>query len=404
MSEIQVANVWLSTGKTYGVLGSTADVVTVRTGSSDRLLVNTTVFSVNGISVATSNVTLGNATINVVANSTSLYASGTDLLIGTGGSEIDIHVGGTAAGNRKAAVNATSVYISNSVALIIGHNDAPATPPANSVAIAGYSSAGRYFPGWIGPSGLEVIPQPHTGKNRIRYIAPVGLNNATAPAVSPGALAFTNNVTYVARAVATTDIVTRASRVGLVSAATAGSIASIRQPTAFYTTGVGSGNQGGFHQIVRFSVSDAATVSGARMFVGATSNVNAPTNVDPATQTNQFGIAQISTDATQWYLVYGGSAAQSAIALGTSVGAPTSTNILWELTLFSSPNQNGVIGYQLTNLGTEVSVRGTITPGTPGTQTPANTTLLAFHIWRTNNATAAAVAFDFVSWYHETDN
>lgn len=70
MSEIQVANLWFSSGKTHGVLGTTADVVTIRTGSSDRLLVNTTVFSVNGM-----NVVVGNSTVNATVNSTILQIS-----------------------------------------------------------------------------------------------------------------------------------------------------------------------------------------------------------------------------------------------------------------------------------------------------------------------------------------
>ena len=140
------------------------------------------------------------------------------------------------------------------------------------------------------------------------------------------------------------------------------------------------------------------------MFVGLSSNTAAATNVDPATQLNQLGVAQISTDATQWYFVYGGSAAQTAIALGTALGAPTAAGTLWDLALFANPSANGVIGYTMTNVGTGVSVTGSITPGTPGTQTPANTTALTPQIWRTNNATLLAVAFDFVSLYIETDD
>jgi hypothetical protein len=399
MSEIQVANVWFNSGKSSGIVGTTADVVAVRTDSTDRLLVNTSVLAVNGLSVA-----IGNSTINTVANSTSLYASGSDLMIGTGGSEIDFQIGGTAGSNRIAAANSTALYLSNNMSILLGHNDLLPTPPANTIGIASYSHAGKYFPGWIGPTGLELIPQPHTARNRIRYLSPNGLGATTAPSLFPGTLTPTTTGTLTARSFATTNIVTRATRLALVSAATAGSLSGIRQTSGFFTTGVGSGNLGGFHQVVRFAVSDATTVSGARMFVGVSSSTIGPTNVDPATLTNSIGLAQLSGNATQWYLVYGGSAAQSAIALGTSIGAPTTTGLLWEFSLFSSPNQNGVVGYQLTNVGTDVTVRGTLTPGTPGTQTPANSTTLTFQMWRTNNATAAAVALDFISWYHETDN
>jgi hypothetical protein len=134
------------------------------------------------------------------------------------------------------------------------------------------------------------------------------------------------------------------------------------------------------------------------------SSTSAPTNVEPNTLTNSVGVAQLSTDATQWYLVYGGSAAQTAIALGTTLGSPNLTTTAYELALFAPPSLNGTVGYEVTNLNSGVIVSGTLTPGTPGTQTPLSTTLLAPRIWRTNNATAAAVAFDNCSIYIETDN
>jgi hypothetical protein len=192
-------------------------------------------------------------------------------------------------------------------------------------------------------------------------------------------------------------------RNGWVSASTAGSLSSIywASASAQYTIGNGAG-LGGFLAIFRFGVSDAATVSGARMFVGMSTNVSAPTNVEPNTLTNTFGLAQLSTDATQWYMVQGGSTAQTAIALGTGLGAPTVVTVPMELALYASPS-NGNVGYTVTNLGTGVSVSGTLTAATAGTQLPLNTAYLAPRLYRTNNATALAVGLDLGSVYLETD-
>ena len=103
MSEIQVANVWLSTGKTYGVLGSTADVVVIRTGSNDKLLVNTTAFSVN-------------TTLSIVGNTTfsaNTTFSGNTVLNGTlqtksGNVNVDSGVLFVDATNNRVGVNTTT--------------------------------------------------------------------------------------------------------------------------------------------------------------------------------------------------------------------------------------------------------------------------------------------------------
>lgn len=261
--------------------------------------------------------------------------------------------------------------------------------------------AGRQMLGYIGPTGLDVFLNPHIGRNRVRYLAAVG-NSTTAPAAFPGTQSFTTVGTATARNWASTNILTRSTRIAYVSASAATSqMSSLRWTIAQFSTGDGSG-LGGFHFITRFGVSDAVTV--ARMFVGVSSNTGAASNVEPSTLTNSIGVAKLAADTSQWYLVYGGSAAQSAIALGTALGAPTAQDTIWEIALFSSPQENGVVYYQITNIGTGVYASGTLTPTTPGTETPAATTALVPQIWRTNNTSTTAVALDFISLYLETDD
>lgn len=281
----------------------------------------------------------------------------------------------------------------------------PLPPTTDVVVMFTKKLASRNMPAFIGPNGLDTTIQPLLARNKIGYWNPSG-NSATVPPVF-GFLALTAVGTATARNVATTNLLTRMRRLAYVSAATAGSLCGGYQPSAQYTTGNGlAGNNamGGFFFVGRIGTSDAAAVTGARAFIGLSSSVAAPTNVEPNTLTNSIGLAQISTDNTQWYLVYGGSAAQTAIPLGTVLGAPTVTTTCYELSLFSPPSLDGVINYMVTNLFTGVSVAGTITPTILGTQTPANTTLLAVRAWRTNNATALAVGLDICSFYTETDN
>ena len=225
---------------------------------------------------------------------------------------------------------------------------------------------------------------------------PIG-NAVTAPTVN-GIVAPTVLGTATARNVATTNNATAQKRLGHVSAATAGAFAGHFFPAGAQQYMLGNATFGGFKWICRFAVSDAAAVAGARQFIGMRNIVTTPTNVEPNTLTNSFGIAQLSTDATQWYIVYGGSAAQAAIPLGTGLGAPTLVNAAFELSLSAPKSSNNIVNYSVTNLSNNVTVAGQLT-GVSGTVLPLPSALLAPIAWRCNNATLLAVGLDICSHF-----
>lgn len=139
------------------------------------------------------------------------------------------------------------------------------------------------------------------------------------------------------------------------------------------------------------------------MFVGMSNLTTAPTNVEPNTLTNCFGVAQLSTDATQLYFVYGGTVAQTAIPLG-STNFPINTANLYELALFSNSAVTNSVYWQITNLGNGTTQTSSLTSSFGVTTAlPDNTTLLNFRAWRCNNATALAVGLDLGNIYVETD-
>lgn len=273
------------------------------------------------------------------------------------------------------------------------------TAPTGAITIYSKSIGGRVMPKWIGPSGVDTPFQPFLGMNKIGRWNPQG-NVNTVPAVD-GYGILTTVGTLTARAVSNTNLFSRMRRIGLVSVATVGGLASLRQPAAQIYISDGSGLQG-FMKVFRFGISDAATVAGARMFMGISSSVAAPTNVEPSTLINSIGIGHGAAD-TNLKLFYGGSAAQTPIDLGASFPTNTLSTDMYELTLFSPPNQNGVVKYRVLRLNTGAVAEGTL-PTSNGTNLPATTTLLSY-MWgyRTNNATALAVGVDIVSDYIETD-
>jgi hypothetical protein len=283
---------------------------------------------------------------------------------------------------------------------------APATPAADKFNLFGKKLGNtRIMPAAIGPSGMDYTLQPAFFRQKIGIWTPGGSSNTT-PGVF-GFPAWTAVGTVTSRSVTTNNLFTRMRRLAYVSAATAGSLASVRTGLGQFTTGTGAGI-GGFYVSFRFARTDAAAVSGVRFFAGMSATTGAPTNVEPSTLVNCIGIAQLSTDSTQMYLVYGGSAAQTAVALGTGFppfnGTASAINgVPYDLQIWCPPNANGVVNWQLDRLDTGTSTGGTITPGTPGTQTPGNTILMNPVVWACNNATALACAFDLVHVYIETD-
>jgi hypothetical protein len=269
-------------------------------------------------------------------------------------------------------------------------------PAANTVRLFRRKVAGRNFPAFMGPSGLEASLQPLLARNKVGYFCPPGNANT-----APGILGFTaptiTNFTATARNVATTNLFTRMRRLGYLTAATAGLVGNWRVGVAQHTVG-GVTGLGGFFYVIRFGISDPALVSGARMFMGFR-NVVAPANVEPSTLTQCVGIGHGAAD-TNLRLYYGGTAAQPSIDLGADFPVSTNTHAL-ELALFSPPDQ-AKIYWQVTNISTGLTANGEITGG--AAIMPTETTLIGPWGYRTNNATAAAVGLDIMSAYIETDN
>lgn len=333
-----------------------------------------------------------NGTGNFTGDSNLRYiSSATKLLVGSTTTNTEIGIGNT-------------IYFGSNTYITLPYNPSPPNPDANASILHTQNVAGRMMLGVSAPD-QDYTFQPHFGKNRVYQWMANGMNQnvQVTPNFSSNTLTQGPNGTLTARPWAATNLLTRATRVGYVSTTTTGQIVGWRLAGhAIYSLGTAN-NTGGFTFVSRFGVSDPAAVATARMFVGMISSLAAPTNVEPSTLTNCAGFAEISSDKTQWYFVYGGSVAQTAVALGTNLGSPQNTATIWEASVFSPPNKNGEIGYQMTNIATGNTARGYIVPTTPGTTTSANSTNLVWSMWRTNNGTGAVVGLDFISTYIEVD-
>lgn len=269
----------------------------------------------------------------------------------------------------------------------------PANPPSGTTSLYTRRLAGKQVLANKGPDFPEVLLQASLGGNKIGLWIPPG-NSTTVPGVF-GMAALTALGTATARNVATTNSLTRMTRVGYVSSATAGSLTGVREAILKHTTG--GGGVGGFFIRYRFCVSDAAAVAGARMFIGLSASSAAPTNVNPATLLNVIGLVQLDS-GTNFQFYNAGSTVGTPVDLGGIFNGATRSTDGYELCLYSS-SINGGASYQVTKLSTGETVSGACDGNIP-----TNLTLLCHQLWRTNNTTALAVGLDICSIYVETDN
>lgn len=256
------------------------------------------------------------------------------------------------------------------------------------------ASGGLVLPRWRGEDNTYWSTQPHLGRNAIAVGQAQG--GITTAMNVQGWSNFSTTGTATARSVATTNYFTRQRRLGYVGGATAG------QAAGFFTTNVAThhhftmgGVQGsGFLHFWRFGCADAATVASAHQFCGVNATSSTPSVTgNPNAYTNAIGLAQCN-GSSNLQIVYGGSAAQTPIDLGSNFPAGTSSVDWYEFILFCSPAYNNKAVYRVERMNTGDVASGILTAATPGTQLPANTQLLGPRCWRSNNATAAAVALD----------
>lgn len=275
----------------------------------------------------------------------------------------------------------------------------PAASLADNLTIYSKSLAGKSVFKTIDEYGNATPLQSSLFQNKVGIWTPPG--NATT---TPGVFGFnapTALGTATVRTPAATNVFTRAQRLGYNSSGTAGNSGGHYQTLANYTIGTGTLGVGGFFYVCRFGAADAVTQ--AITFVGLSSSVASPSaTTSPATFTNAIGIGAATGD-TNLSIYYGGSAAQTPIALGTSFPKSTNSTDYYELVLFSPSTLNDSVGYKVTNISSGAVATGTLT-GTAGTAIPASTTFLAHRAYRSNNATASAVLIDINSVYIETEN
>lgn len=268
------------------------------------------------------------------------------------------------------------------------------TPAATKVRLLGSSLAGFMFPAGLGPNGAKMLMQAYWAQQHqfgwltttSSTVLTLGITNVTIITATGGVIATTNSFTHARRCIST-------------SPATAAAVCGYR------TAALHLSRQQGFHIVFRVGIADAVITTTGRTFVGLSTAIGAPTDVDPSGQTNILGIGCDANDTTL-QLYAAGSSAQARAALvitsGPNVGgnfpANTTAVDMYELALGCPAGGN--VTYEVTRLNTGDVSKGVISAGA---SLPATTQLLTQQAWRSNGATAAAVALALFGMHGYTD-
>jgi len=224
---------------------------------------------------------------------------------------------------------------------------------------------------------------------QIGFWLPAG-NSTTVYALG---LAITTAGTATARNVATTNFASQLRRIGYSTGTSSGTGAGIRGSYLQWWRGNASG-LGGFLMATRFLIS-AITTNG-RWFVGMAGTTSLLSNANPSTFTNIVGIGIDSGQTTIRVLYNDASGTASSIDLGSNFPA-NNTSAVYELYLYT-PSNGDRFYYYIRRLDVFYEVSGELT-----TDIPANTQLLAPHLWINNGSDSSANIIDICWLYMETE-
>lgn len=270
-------------------------------------------------------------------------------------------------------------------------NGANPTTPTSGLRVFARRNSGRNRLAYIGPAGIDVSVQAFLGANKIGYWGAQGNSNTAFNNAAPGIMLFNfghaATGTATTRNVANTNMFTLSRRMGFTSAATAGASAGTRNNAMQFS------RNGGYEYVARFGISQVNATT--RLFAGMCHFGSAVmANSEPSTQTS-IGVGTVSGQTTLHFM-YGN---QQQVNLGANFPVNTQNVDLYEARLFAIPGSN-TTNWSVTRLNTGHYAEGSYTDNT-GYIGPA--ALGSPQIWINNGSTASAVSVDVISQYIETD-
>lgn len=272
----------------------------------------------------------------------------------------------------------------------------PAAPAADGLKLFCRKVAGRVMPAFMGPSGLDSSLQPSFARNKMGLFLPAGNGGADAQV----GIAVSATGTATTESVATTNLHNYMRRRSWrVTTASTTAVAGLRGGALQWTLGGPSAGLGGFHLVWRWGPATGVATATHRAFVGMRNTTAAPTDVNPSTLTNMFGMGYDSADTNIQFMHNDGAGTATKIDLGSGFPKPgTDLTAVYEIALFAPPGTTQTLGYEVTNL-----VTGAVATGIVTTDIPATTTLLTPYGYMSVGGTSSVIGFATMGLYIESD-
>lgn len=270
----------------------------------------------------------------------------------------------------------------------------PGAPDAGKVRLHGGQVGGRPALFMRAPGGKAQALQTSIGRTRIAWAEPVG----DAATIHVFGLTISTTGTLTAAAVSNSSFYRSQRRVdALVTSASTTAVAGFRYNQTQWYRGDAAG-RGGFTFFARWGGTTGVATSTTRGFCGLNSQTAAPTDADPSGRNNILGFGWDSGDANISFMHKTGTGSVVKETLSGSWARPNSNEgAVFECTIYVPPNGSTVY-YEITNLTTGGTTRGSVT-----TDIPAATTLLTPLIYMSVGGTSSVIGVSLMKLYIESD-
>lgn len=248
---------------------------------------------------------------------------------------------------------------------------APTTNPANGgVSLIAQKVAGRNLLATKDYKGRISTMQSSIAQKSVTWAVPNGAGGLSIMGTQITMVPSTGtNGT-----IAATNYFTAARRTSWdVTTMVATAIAGFYETVAKYILGTGTG--GGLQFTARFGNSRGGSDTSKRMFVGLSSSVAAPTDVNPSTQTDVLGVGCDAADTNFQFMYRSGTGTVTKVDTGIAKPTTDATEV-YEFSMTEEPN-NYYIEFNLTRLSDGKLAYGDTSVPASGGGIPAQTTLLA---------------------------
>jgi hypothetical protein len=271
----------------------------------------------------------------------------------------------------------------------------PTTPVANMLTRAAVLMADKkLYPVWTDPDGITFKVQDLIHEGNYWYCGSAQSGQVFTYFNCAFTVSGTSAVSVQYNA---GSPITSKPRQKMASTATAGTLGTMYMSSSkrLYLNTYGANEQGqpaGFTECYRFGTEDA--VANARVFIGLSTTVSAPTNVEPSTLLNCIGLIKRAAD-TNWQFYAAGASVGVVTDLGSSFAYSNGVTIDEYELLLHNPRGSASIYWQVKKLiGTSsVVVKGVVSLAA---NLPANQSFLSTRSWICNNTTAAIASLTVV--------